>query len=101
MFWYCVAMARKLVVTVAQVPVDIVDEEVVVGLEVDVVVGAAEVGGRLEVLSEGVLDEVMLVSDDKEDSDALDVEVELLESDEVVWTAELEVLDATSLLEDP
>lgn len=90
MFWYCVAMARKLVVTVAQVPVDMVD----------VVVGAAEVGGRLEVLSEGVLDEVMLVSDDKEDSDALDVEVELLESDEVVWTAELEVLDATSLLED-
>ena len=32
MFWYCVAMARKLVVTVAQVPVDMVDEEVVVGL---------------------------------------------------------------------
>ena len=38
--------------------------------------------------------------DGEEDSDALDVEVELLESDEVVWTAELEVLDATSLLED-
>lgn len=85
-----------------QVPVDKADEEVVVGLEVDVVVGAAVVGGGLEVLSDEdcVLDEVMLASDDKEVSDALDVEAELLESEEVVWTAELEVLEATSLLED-
>ena len=36
-------MARKGVVTDAQVPVDISDEEVVVGLEVDVVVGGAVV----------------------------------------------------------
>ena len=42
----------------------------------------------------------MLASDDKEVSDALDVEAELLESEEVVWTAKLEVLEATSLLED-
>ena len=43
-------MARKGVVTDLQVPVDKADEEVVVGLEVDVVVGAAVVGGGLEVL---------------------------------------------------
>lgn len=75
-----------------QVPVDIVDEEVVVGLEVDIVVGGTVVGGALEVLSEDV--------DDEDDSDALGVEAELLESDEVVWEAELEVLEASSLLED-
>lgn len=84
-------MARKGVVTDAQVPVDISDEEVVVGLEVDVVVAAAVVGCALEVLSEDV--------DDEEASDALDAEVELLESNEVVWEAEFEVLEATSLLE--
>jgi hypothetical protein len=85
-------MARKGVVTDPQVPVDIVDEEVVVGLEIDIVVGGTVVGGALVVLSEDV--------DDEEDSDALDVEAELLESDEVVWEAELEVLEASSLLED-
>ena len=49
-------------------------------------------GGVLEVLSENV--------DGEEDSDALDVEAGLLESDEAVWEIELEVLEATSLLED-
>lgn len=72
-------MARKGVVTDAQVPVDILDEEVVVGLEVDVVVAAAVVSGAFEVLSEDV--------DDEEDSATLDVKAELLESDEVVWEA--------------
>jgi hypothetical protein len=95
-------MARKGVVTDAQVPVDISDEEVVVGLEVDVVVAAAVVGGALEVISEEdcVFDEVLLDVDDEEDSAALDVESELLKSEEVVWEAELEVLEATSLLEE-
>ncbi len=88
--------------TDAQVPVDISDEEVVVGLEVDVVVAAAVVGGALEVISEEdcVFDEVLLDVDDEEDSAALDVESELLKSEEVVWEAELEVLEATSLLEE-
>lgn len=67
-------MARKGVVADAQVPVDISDEDVVVGLEVDVAVAAAVVGGALEVLSEDV--------DDEEASDALDAEAELLESDD-------------------
>jgi hypothetical protein len=90
-------MARKGVVIDRQVPVDIADVEVVVELEVDVVVGGAVVGGGLEVLSaeDCIIDEVMLDVEDEEDSEVLDVESELLEADEVVWEAELEVLEAT------
>ncbi len=76
--------------TDAQMHIGTSDEEVVLGLEVDM--GCAVLDGALEVLSEDI--------DEEEDSCALGVKAELLESDEVVWDVELEVQEGKSLLED-